>query len=88
MSGIVRVVMRMAFEDQEKKTVFELDSTDVTTHAPKVRNPTEMTVCKLGIQNTFGEFYVASKKKSPVAFVADSPQVRIQLLICISNANS
>ena len=87
-SGIVRVVMRMAFEDQEKKTVFELDSTALTTHAQKVRNPTEITVCKLGMQNTFGEFYVGSKKKSPVAFIADSPQVRIPFMICIFNASN
>lgn len=74
-SGIVRVVMRFAFEESTSKTTLEMDSSTPSSHSPKVRNPSEMTVCKLGTQNTFGEFCVGRISKSPVAFIADSPQV-------------
>ncbi len=78
-SGIVRAVMRFAFEESSPKSTFESDSSSIATQVPKVRNPSEMAVCKLGIQNTFGEFYLGRKAKSPVAFIADSPQVRSAL---------
>ena len=75
-SGIVRAVMRFSFEEVGSKSILESDSAPSTKHAQKVRNPTELAICKLGTQNTFGEFYVGRKAKSPVAFVADSSQVR------------
>jgi len=75
-SGIVRAVMRFYFEEVGSKSILESDSAPSTKFAQKVRNPTELAICKLGTQNTFGEFYVGRKAKSPVAFVADSSQVR------------
>ena len=82
-SGIVRVVMRFAFEESTSKTALEMDSSTPSTHSQKVRTPSEMTVCKLGTQNTFGEFYVGRKSKCPVSFIADSPQVCYNLIhIC------
>jgi hypothetical protein len=76
-SGIVRAVMRFSFEEVGSKSILESDSAPSTKFAQKVRNPTELAICKLGTQNTFGEFYVGRKAKSPVAFVADSSQVRL-----------
>jgi hypothetical protein len=67
--------MRFAFEESTSKTTLEMDSSTPSTQSQKVRNPSEMTVCKLGTQNTFGEFYVGRISKCPVAFIADSPQV-------------
>ncbi len=67
--------MRFAFEESTSKTTLEMDSSTPSAHSQKVRTPSEMTVCKLGTQNTFGEFYVGRKSKCPVSFIADSPQV-------------
>jgi hypothetical protein len=73
LSGIVRVVMKFAFEDVSVKSVHESDAAYMLS--PKMRCPTELAICRLGTQNTFGEFYHGRKAKSPVAFIADSPQV-------------
>ena len=72
LSGDVRVVMRFAFEETGSKSIHE---SDAYIHTPKVRCPTELTICKLGRQNTFGDFYHGRKARSPVAFVADSSEV-------------
>jgi CRP-like cAMP-binding protein len=73
LSGIVRVVMKLAFEAIGTKSIHESDAAFV--HSPKMRCPTELTICRLGTQNTFGDFYHGRKAKSPVAFIADSPKV-------------
>jgi hypothetical protein len=73
LSGIVRVVMKFAFEEISTKSIHESDAAYV--QSPKVRCPTEMTICRLGTQNTFGDFYHGRKAKTPVSFIADSPQV-------------
>ena len=72
LSGVVRVVMRFAFEETGSKSIHE---SDAYIHTSKVRCPTELTICKLGRQNTFGDFYHGRKARSPVAFVADSSEV-------------
>jgi hypothetical protein len=67
-SGIVRVVMKLTFEETSAKS-------NAASSAPKPRIPKELTICKLGPQNIIGDFCVGRKAKSPVAFIADSPQV-------------
>ena len=73
-SGIVRVVMKFAFEETVTKS-------NHASTAQKPRTPKELTICKLGPQNIIGDFCVGRKSKSPVAFIADSPQVRYLSLI-------